>query len=285
MKRDLDQRVDFCSPNVSVENHWTCFELYELKEIALAFNIYIQRNKICNEQLDICSPKKLIKINNKTKKQLWKSIYNSLELVCKYEHCWVDLDFVKKIDDKYLQDKIKYFTFKPKMNERSDKWLGTKDINNVLQQYQEFDHSFKFLGALPSDFYKVTKVKWKEIYNYKKIGIVFNLDGHRELGSHWVAFLIDNTNKTLEYYDSTGNLPNANIQKFINKIIDFLKKDSKLQYITKINKIRHQYKNSECGIYSIHFIIQRLLGYTFEEITTTIIKDDDMKKFRSRIFL
>lgn len=277
--------INKCAPNISIENHWTCFNFDELKDIAIAFNTYIQKNKICQSKSKQCIPKRLIKIDNKTKRQLWLSIYNRLKPICKYEYCWIDLDFIKQIDDTYLQEKIKYFTFKPKMNQRTDKWLTTKDINNVLQQYQEFDPSFKFLGALPSDFYKITNVNYKDIYNYKKIGIVFNLDGYQQLGSHWVGFIIDNTNKSIEYYDSASKPPNKNIKTFINMILEFLKKDGKLTYKLKINTVRHQYKNSECGVYAIYFIIQRLLGNTFEKITNKIIKDDEMKLFRSYIFL
>lgn len=274
-----------CAPNIlgSIEDHWTCFTLDELREIALAFNIYIQRNKICGiiDSNKVCIPEKLIKISNQTKRQLWTSIYRRLEPICKYEQCWVDLDFIKKIDDRYLQDKIRFFTFKPKMNGRLDSWLGTKDINAVLQQYQELDHDFKFLGALPSDFYKVTRVKWNDARKYKCLGIIFNLDDHTKSGSHWVAFFVDNVQKTIEYYDSVGSPPNKNIQTFINKIAKVLGK----RYIIKINKIQHQYKNSECGIYAIYYIIRRLFGNDFETLTSTIINDEEMKQFRKIIFI
>jgi hypothetical protein len=42
--------MSYCSPNVNVTgigNHYTCFDHDELKEIALALNIYIQKNKLC----------------------------------------------------------------------------------------------------------------------------------------------------------------------------------------------------------------------------------------------
>ena len=184
----------FCAPNVvNVEDHYTCFTFDELKQIALAFNIHIQKHKICDKSNNVCVPRKLIGIRNKTKKQLWTSIYKRLEKICPYESCWIDLDFIKSVDDEILRDKIRYFTFKPKMSKHINAWLSTSDINNVLQQYQELDHSFKFLGALPSDFYKVIKVDYSQIKNYKKIGVVLNLDDHTQKGSHWVSFLIDNT--------------------------------------------------------------------------------------------
>ena len=270
---------NICAPNISVKNHWTCFTLDELKEIANAFNIYIQNNKMCGK--NTCVSKNQIPIENKTKLQLWKSIYNKLKPICKYENCWIDLDFIKQIDDLNLREKIKYLTFKPKMNKHYNKWLNTKDINAVLQQYQEVYKTFNFLGALPSDFYKIVKLKWSDLYKYKKIGIIFNLDEHNKTGSHWVSFLIDNTSKTIEYYDSVGDKPNKNIEEFIHKISKLFKN----KYTVKINSVKNQYGDSECGVYAMYYIIERLSGNSFEKITSNIIKDDEIKKFRKHFFI
>ena len=288
--------MSYCSPNVNVTgigNHYTCFDHDELKEIALALNIYIQKNKLClleSRKQDglvklkskTCSTK-IINISKKTKKQLWYSIYNRLEKICPYEYCWVDLEFINNIKDPYLRDKIRDFTFKPKIKD-ANSWLWTEDINRVLQQYQEIDKSFKFLGALPSDFYKLTKVNYKDICNYNKYSIVFNLDNHNQSGSHWVAFLIDNKNKTIEYYDSVGNLPNKNINAFIKRVQNYLHKNCKATYEILYNKTKHQYENNECGMFAIHFIIKRLLGESFHKISKMVIKDKDMNRFRKIVF-
>lgn len=272
--------MSYCSPNINVKDHFTCFEYDELINIATAFNNYQVKNQNQNKDKDI----KLININKKyTKKELWNKIYNRLRDICKYEHCWIDLKFIDSISDKQLRRKIKYFTFKPKMTLTQYSWLSTNDINYVIQQYEKIDKNFKFIGALPSDFYKVIPKKilnnlYKDILNYKRIGIVFNLDTHDENGSHWVAFYIDHNKKIMEYFDSLGNKPNKYILKFIKKI------DSMMKYKFLINNIVHQNKNSECGIYSIYYIIHRLFGKSFEELTTDIIKDDDMNKFRFSIF-
>lgn len=267
-----------CSPNIDVTSHYTCFDIDELIQIANAFNQYIKDNRLCKKNK--CVPTKLINIENKTKEKLWKSIYNRLNKICKYEWCWVDQDFIKGIPDKNLQEKIRYFTFKPKMDKNKYNWLSTKDINNVMQQYQEFDKSFKFLGALPCDFYKITKVNYDDIQNYKKIGIIFNLDTHNKGGSHWVAFLIDNKKKSIEYFDSTGNPPNLYIKQFIK----FLKSEIIKDYNYFQNKYVHQKKNSECGVYSMYYIIQRLLGNDFNDITSHVINDNQMRIFRKYIF-
>jgi hypothetical protein len=278
--------MSYCSPNINVTNHYTCFEHDELKEIALALNIYIQKNKLClldKSTSKTCSTK-IINIGKKTKKQLWYSIYNRLKIICPYEYCWVDLDFINNIKDRYLRDKIRDFTFKPKGPKTANSWLWTEDINRVLQQYGSIDKTFKFLGALPSDFYKITKMNWTNICNYNKFSIVFNLDNHKQSGSHWVAFLIDNKTKTIEYYDSIGNLPNTNINVFIKHVQNFLHKKCKTKYEILYNTTKQQYENNECGMFAIHFIITRLLGKSFHDISNMKITDKDMNRFRKIVF-
>jgi Ulp1 family protease len=51
------------------------------------------------------------------------------------------------------------------------------------------------------------------------------------------------------------------------------------------NNVRHQFKNSECGIYSIHFILKLLEGQSFEDISNNIINDDDMEQNRDKLFI
>jgi|LakMenEpi03Aug12_release.lakeMendotaPanAssembly.Ray.scaffolds.fasta_scaffold182753_3 hypothetical protein len=273
--------MSFCAPNVeNIKDYYTCFKKKELINIASTFNSYYN-DKICKNKK--CIIKKPIDIPNKSKRELWNSIYKRLKPLCKTEYCWLDLDFLEKIHNKDLRSKILHFTFKPKMTPKYNSWLNTNDIDAILLQYQRIYKDFKFVGALPSDFYKIQKVDYNSILQYKKIGIVFNLDAHYKSGSHWTAFLIDNKLKTLEYYDSVGVKPNRNIQKFINKVYKYLSLKG-LDYTIKYNNIQHQFKNNECGVYSIHYIIKRLNGTSFEKITTNIITDKQMNKFRYRIF-
>lgn len=281
--------MEYCSPNIKTDDHFSCFTMDELIHISNAFNKYNYRKS--NKKIDL----------NKdySKKELWNEIYKRLENVCKYEYCWIDLKFIDSIPDKNLRQKIKFFTFKPKMTIKQYSWLSTNDINYVLQQYEKVDKNFKFIGALPSDFYDVISKNelndiYEDIYNYIRIGCVFNLDRHHLNGSHWVALYIDNNENSIEYFDSLGNPPNKYILKFIKKVNSKLNKKfnqeqengqgSKQEYVININKIEHQLDNSECGIYSIYFIIHRLFGNSFDELTTNIIRDEDMNKFRFNIF-
>jgi hypothetical protein len=271
--------TSLCSPSINVSDHYTCFESIELQAIAMAFNRYIEKNELCSAPKK-CAPRELIKIEGRGKKDLWNSIYKRLNKICRYEYCWIDQDFIKMIDDKDLRERITYFTFKPKTTRIPNGWLSTRDINSVMSQYQEFDSSFFFIGALPCDFYTQTRVKYTDIPNYRRVGIVFNLDKHNQSGSHWTALLIDNTIKTIEYFDSAAGSPNRQIKKFIKNVEN--KTGKKYRY--KQNKVVHQRENGECGVYAIYFLIRRLLGKSFDEISSKVIPDKSMNRFRRYIF-
>jgi hypothetical protein len=144
-----------------------------------------------------------------------------------------------------------------------------------------------------------------------KIGFVLNLDKHNQSGSHWVALYSDLKNKQVYFFDSYGIKPKKEIVKLISMIAywidinnnksciydditftkhDILKfskeggcekfKDIDIQY----NTIRHQFKNSECGVYSVNFILRLLNGHCFEKITTNITTDDEINNCREIYF-
>ena len=56
------------------------------------------------------------------------------------------------------------------------------------------------------------------------------------------------------------------------------------QYDIQYNKKQHQFKNSECGVYSMNFIIRLLNGESFRSIEADIMKDDKMLQCRGVYF-
>lgn len=275
--------MDSCAPSANtLERSYTCFSLQELQTIASSINLFIKQKKpICILKSKKCiylTQDEYVSITN-NKKQLWNDIYSRLNKLCNFEKCWVDTSVLSQIKDKNLRHQLKYFTIKPKMREPGKYWLSTSDINFVINQYSKLYSSFLFLGAQPCDFYQTTDIPFDKFKNYNKIGVICNHDPHDQPGSHWVAILIDNISKTIEYYDSTGNSPTQELNILISQ---FKKTYPAYKYI--FNKIRHQNKDSECGVYSIYFLVQRLLGYKFNDIIQNIINDDSIFNYRNVIF-
>jgi hypothetical protein len=197
--------------------------------------------------------------------------------------CWLKQP-VMKINEhsstasKQLFDALQnaYKPHKPsawKKNRRE--WLNTFDILTVMKQYEAKYTTFEFLGVFPVDFAKTVKdtsssaktciVQDMCNFNLDKLkasgklsfGIVMNLDRHNEPGSHWVAcyccFDPKNTKKYgICYYDSGGELPPTPIADFIKTVIHQV--DDPKNFKKKYNNTRHQFKNTECGIFSMLFV-------------------------------
>jgi hypothetical protein len=155
-----------------------------------------------------------------------------------------------------------------------------------------------------------------------KIGMVINLDEHYKGGSHWVALYADLKENQIYFFDSVGNAPGKRIRKFVNRITKYLyekKYNKKLNVTDTINKLKHlrkksknkeninieddniknllkggfdiryntmqhQFKNSECGVYSINFIVRLVGGENFDTIVNNITKDEEMNKMREEYF-
>jgi hypothetical protein len=265
---------NYCSPSkISHKSINTCYDSDDITAIATAFNKYIKTSTICKD--DICISSQPIDLNIGDE-QLYKELTNRLSILCDKEFCWTDLHFIQEIKDKNLRDSILYFTFKPKGLPSKKTWFNSNNINEIMEQYQDmYTDTFTFLGALPSDFSKIAIVDWKTIKKTPYIGIIFNTDPHNKPGTHWIGVFIDNKKKTLDYFDSLGKLPNKNIASFLKYFKN---------YQFTFNQKEHQKGGSNCGVYSCYFIIQRLKGKSFEDITKKLIPDKMMTDYRSFLF-
>ena len=160
---------------------------------------------------------------------------------------------------------------------------------------------------------KETELEDFNIMGVNIISYIYNLDESHQSGSHWVALYCNLNKCQIYFFDSYGSRPHIDIRLMIDKLChmcyhknntgcvknckkldisesfmmsDINKKnklEKKLKHID-YNRNRHQYKNSECGVYSLHFIIKLLEGKTFDELNKNKIPDDKMTKFRYIIF-
>jgi hypothetical protein len=102
----------------------------------------------------------------------------------------------------------------------------------------------------------------------------------------WFGNKIGNSSKVDKQTYNTIKSIDGNIVELVNPIST--KKGSPLfimkGFIGFSNYIRFQYKNSECGVYSMHFISQFLEGKTFKEIINKVIDDDTINKKRDYFY-
>ena len=90
-------------------------------------------------------------------------------------------------------------------------------------------------------------------------------------------------NGSIYYWDSYGMKPNPEVVVLMNKLKT---QGTELGYNMqiKLNNVRHQYKNSECGVYCLYFLTSLLEGKSFDEIIKNIISDDKMNAKRKDFF-
>jgi len=285
-----------CAPHVKYEDD-SCLSYDALKNIIKSYNLHIYLGRIKGNKID--NYEKL------SKKEMIAELTKRLDNICNDQICWLQQDFVKELNDKSL-DKV----FRPKGPQGRFTWLSNFDIEAVMKQYELKYNDFKFLGALPIDFEDLT---WLEnvpidfnklVQNNKyKIGAIINVDYHWQNGSHWVALYTDLNKKQIYYFDSYGIKPNKRIRVFVKKIAKFLKnnynyditsesislmkdKDNHYEKVfdIKYNKNRKQYENSECGVYSINFILRLLKGEDFDYISNNKLPDKEVNKCREYYF-
>jgi hypothetical protein len=267
--------INKCSPAVDYDGV-SCIstELLEkiIKKISPEYNYVSMKNNIN----PITYKKKLIDFINK-----------NLNKFCNDELCWLNLKIIKNMglrDYEKIQN-----SFKPFGPSDNNNWLSNFDIYDVMAQYEEREKDFKFLGALPRDFDHFEQTNYSNfvfINKYKdkhRFAIIINHDFHNQSGSHWVSLWFNMNTGDIFYFDSVGYQPKREIKEFIEKIKIYMEENN-IKPNIKINNIEHQYKDSECGVYSLHFIIRLLDGDTYDHITKEIVPDDTMNLFRKFIF-
>jgi len=260
------------------KNVKTCYSKESLIKIAKAWNKEYKNQ----------SP---IIFKNKSTSQLWNSIQKKLNNLCDHdEHCWKKQNFIKKMKD----TEIEMYTFKPDYPKEwlKDKytWLNTYDIYYVMKQYEKTFDDFIFLGPIPSDcptkisceLTNIDLIKLKK-NNINKIGIIYNLDTSNQSGSHWIGMYIDNINNEINIYDSQVGTGNYLIRQFVEKLVDKYRKNN-IDPVVIYNDTRHQYGGSECGVYSMNFILERLHGTNMYEISQMKIPDEKMNYLRKILY-
>lgn len=234
------------------------------------------------------------KILSDDAREIWNFLRIKFASSCKNEECWLRQKFIKG----NLTPELLNYTFAPKMpkswKKNPTEWLSNIDILKVMKQYENKYWCFEFIGPSPIDYDTIDKDKcvWPELCNFNlddklrnnkyKIGVIFNTDPHNKPGEHWISLFINIKTLQIYFFDSTGDKPPKQVEKFINKVIE-QGKIKNLEFKVKINNVKHQKKDTECGIYSLFFMVEMVKGED-PYMLTHLLPDDTIHKFRKEYF-
>lgn len=286
----------YCSlqQNDNYKKYKSCYDKETLIRIAKTWNRFYPEKSIGS-------------IYKLTHRELWNILNEHFKPICgdNDEICWVEKMHMQndnKIKDSLLPETPNEWLQNPHT------WLTNFNIEDVMFQYEKVNPHFKFLGVYPVDFrsteyngsclYKETcNLNMLELLkkNIQYIGMVINLDKQNEPGSHWVALFICIDPKQscfgAYYYDSYSGNPPHTVEQFMKDLQKQAKGIAKsMPFKLEYNKIRHQYGGSECGMFSMMFIIRwmdnvkKYNHVSMNDIVNIKITDNDVFKLRKVFF-
>lgn len=281
----------FCSPSRYFNDGKSCMTLNELQMIAKDLNKHLPKQRRISMRLK--------------KDALHTAIMRAMYPSCQdKEYCWIEHDFLSPEHKARIEA-----AFRPKKpsawlsNPRT--WLNTYDILHVLKPYENLYKDFAFLGVHPIDFqstyangqcigdqlcsFHIRSLLDKKI---KRFAFVLNLDRHDQSGSHWVAVYCGldpkKPNFGVYYYDSVAHEPGPEVVSFMKQMYiqvqQVFPSSIGKTFALKFNQVQKQFKNTECGMFSIVFITQCLKHRAFKDICLLMRKDDAIQELRDVLY-
>lgn len=181
--------------------------------------------------------------------------------------------------------------------------LSNINIDDILDQIQTkfkqfYHYNFNMLDFKANGDTLATVDVYNDIYKkgFTTAGCVINSDLYSGRGKHWMALFIDLRNNpwTVEFYNSSGNLPQKQFDEWLNESVHKLtygniSSDGQLaqkQNVKKViaTRIRQQQSRTECGVFSLFYIWSRLNGVPYSFFTNNSVHDKLMFEFRQHLF-
>jgi hypothetical protein len=240
-----------------------------------------------------------VKIVTTSPKEIHAQLNAFMKDVCNNEACWLKQKGAFGPHPKDLID-----SFAPpapaEWKKNPNEWLSSVDIMKVMKQYEKAYKCFDFMGPTPINFDTKRlhgECVWEELCKFNldklikngkyKIGIIFNTDPDDKPGQHWISMFINVRKKKIFFFDSTGDPAPREVMTLVKRIQkQGLELNPPIDFEFDSNEgIEHQYGNTECGIYSIFFLVHMLEDKVTEHyMKTHILKDEYMQDFRHVYF-
>jgi len=272
-----------CSPKLE-NNEFSCFDNESLTKMKNLWNAKHQDSQIITNE----------------PKEIWTQLKGNLSSVCSKESCWLKQHF---IDNSKIRKELSesFAPLAPKeWKKKPNEWLSSIDILNVMKQFEKTYKCFEFIGPSPIDYdakLVYGETVWPELSEFDlknqlkrgktKIGVIFNTDDHNGGGEHWISLFINIKTKVIFFFDSAGDKCPKRVKKFINNVVKqgtFL--DPQIHFTFDENHpTEHQMNDTECGVYSLYFIVHMLEDkHNGDYFKTHRLSDKYMEQFRRVYF-
>lgn len=245
---------------------------------------------VCSSPSTIRQIKEEVKSESHEPKKIIEDAKNKLG--CDKESC-----VIRKLGDPNSELTNNFKAYGPF---NSTELLSNHNIDGSLIQwtkiYPSFYHvSFQMIDfASPNVNSELNQLSIDDILNNGKrfMGCVINSDVTSGRGIHWMALVIDlrTPRWTVEFFNSTGNAPVARIVDWMAKMKSQMENCTHelrkhVDVIESINVTKvHQRSNTECGVYSLHYIWCRLNGVLPEDFMHHVVPDSEMIELRQYLF-
>jgi hypothetical protein len=187
--------------------------------------------------------------------------------------------------------------FKPNGPADSTKWLNNENIDQVLDQIELRHPNLYHMNFHMIDFKEANAPLWQLNMHedviakgYTMFAVVMNTDTYGKSGSHWFCIFADFRTAgtaqdpyTIEYFNSSGAPASKEIHEWEVKTIKNLSDHDKNCIFVNATPIRHQRGKSECGVYCLCYLYERIKGSPISMFAEPI-HDERMESFRTTLF-
>jgi hypothetical protein len=267
---------------------------------------------VCSTKKTVAAMEKHLHKNNidttmlKTAKDIVKMVKKDLK--CNTEECILKNPFFVKEEIRSIVNES-LDRIKPKGPANSTRLLNNENIDDVLNKLAKQHTCFYHMNFQMIDFAgekdysgewvikknrkisptllgKIDMIKDVITKGYKTFGVVMNTDVRTGGGIHWFSLFCDfrTIPYTVEYFNSSGNKPVKQIQDWLIKTEENLKSAGHNAKVVVLSGLSHQQSGTECGLYSLYYIWNRLNEVPAENFQQKKVPDSMMYAFRKQCF-
>jgi hypothetical protein len=128
----------------------------------------------------------------------------------------------------------------------------------------------------------------------KYLAFVFNTDKHDQDGEHWISLFVgldprEKRSFGVYFYDSVAKAPPKEVKKLMEwlaaQMNDVVVVKNNTTIPVRSNTVRRQYRNTECGMYSMLFLIRMVsTKKSFDTVCQSMGNDATVERYRNILY-